>query len=72
MRTIIDLPDEQVRRLAEVCRRNRLSRAEVIRRAVTEYLAKWELREREDAFGIWRDRADDGLDYERRLRREWS
>jgi len=72
MRTIINLPDEQVRRLAEVCRRDRLSRAEVIRRAVAEYLAKRESLEREEAFGIWRDRGDDGLDYERRLRREWS
>ena len=26
----------------------------------------------DDAFGIWRDRKIDGLDYQRRIRNEWS
>lgn len=71
MRTIINLADDQVRRLAEVCRREGVSRAEAIRRAVADYLDARCLREREDAFGLWRDRRIDGLEYERRQRREW-
>ena len=72
MRTIIDLPEEQVQRLGEFCRREGVSRAEAVRRAVTDYLHAHSLRERQDAFGIWRERRPDGLEYERRLRREWS
>ena len=71
MRTIIELPEEQVRQLADVCRREGVSRAEVIRRAVADYLHARHLRDRDDAFGIWQDRHLDGLRYERRLRREW-
>ena len=72
MRAIIELPEEQVRQLADVCRRENVSRAEVIRRAIAGYLDARHLSDREDAFGIWRDRNVDGLRYERRLRREWS
>ena len=71
MRTIIELPEEHVRQLADVCRREGVSRAEIIRRAVADYLDTRHLRDRDDAFGIWRDRDVDALRYERRLRREW-
>ncbi len=72
MRTIIDLPDDQIRRLGEICRREGVSRAEVVRRAVADYLDALCLRERDDVFGMWRGRGVDGLEYERRRRREWS
>ena len=71
MRTIIDLPEDQVQRLGKLCRREGVSRAEAVRRAVADYLNVHSTRERQDAFGIWRDRGPDGLEYERRLRREW-
>ncbi len=71
MRTIVDLPEEQVQRLGELCRREGVSRAEAVRRAVGDYLDAHALRERQDAFGMWRDRRVDGLAYEGRLRREW-
>lgn len=69
MRAIVDLPDEQVRDLAELCRREGLSRAEAVRRAIAEYLQA--RRPDGELFGLWRDRDIDGLEYERSLRREW-
>ena len=72
MRTIISLPDEQAERLAEVCRDQGISRAEAVRRALARYLDEHRRRRQEDVFGIWRGRHPDGLDYERRLRGEWS
>ena len=69
MRAIVDLPDEQVEGLAELCQREGLSRAEAVRRAIAEYLRT--RRPGRDAFGLWRGRKIDGLAYERRLRREW-
>ena len=69
MRTIVDLPDEQIQGLAELCQRESLSRAEAVRRAIEEYLRV--RRPGDELFGIWRGREIDGLEYERRLRREW-
>ena len=67
----IQLSEEQVRRLADVCRREGVSRAEVIRCAVAYYLDARYVRDRDDLFGIWWDRNEDGRRCERRLRREW-
>lgn len=72
MRTIISLPDEQAKRLTGVCRRQGLSRAEAVRRALARYLDEHPERRPEEVFGIWRGREADGLAYERRRRREWS
>jgi hypothetical protein len=71
MRTIVDLPEEQIRALAEVCRREKISRAEAVRRAVAEYAGRHAAGDAEKAFGLWRQGQVDGLSYERRLRREW-
>ena len=71
MRTIIQLPDEQAEQLAEVSRNQGISRSEAVRRALARYLDEHRRRRQEDAFGMWRGRAEDGLAYERQLRKEW-
>jgi len=71
MRTIVDLPEEQIRALAEVCRREKISRAEAVRRAVAAYASGHAAGDADRAFGLWRGRRIDGLSYERQLRREW-
>jgi metal-responsive CopG/Arc/MetJ family transcriptional regulator len=71
MRTIVDLPEDQIRVLAEICERQGISRAEAVRRAVAEYAGRHGAGEADKAFGSWRGRRIDGLAYERRLRREW-
>jgi len=38
MRTIVDLPEEQLRKLAALCRKEKISRAEAVRRAVGRLL----------------------------------
>ena len=72
MRTIIDLPAEDIDRLADLCRREGISRAEAIRRAIADYLRTRAAGAAGDAFGIWSDRAVDGVAYQDRLRREWG
>lgn len=72
MRTIIDLPSAQLDALDAVCKREGISRAEAIRRAVADSVGKTTASGRKAAFGLWRGRrSPDGLTYERRLRREW-
>lgn len=71
MRTIIEIPDRDIRRLARTCRAEGISRAEAIRRAVSLFLAKRSRDPESDGFGLWREREEDGLAYQDRLRDEW-
>ena len=57
-----------VRLLSELCRREGVSQAEAVRRAVADYLEVRHHQDRDNAFGIWRDRNAEGLAYERRIR----
>lgn len=72
MRTIIDLPAEQLEDLAELCRRDGISRAEAIRQAVASHVRRARGARPQPAFGMWRDRAVDSLTLQRRLRDEWT
>lgn len=72
MRTIIDVPSDQLEALDAHCTREDISRAEAIRRAVARYLEEIGTPDARRAFGLWRDRPVDGVAYERALRDEWS
>lgn len=72
MRTIIDLPDTQLEALDGICRREGISRAEAIRRAIAQHVGQAAAADAGRAFGLWRARRVDGLTYQRRLRREWE
>jgi len=72
MRTIVDLPDEQVDALHQLGIRSNLSRAELVRRAVAEYLDKHQDSGDNRAFGLWQRRHCDALDYENRLHAQWA
>ncbi len=71
MRTIIELPTEQIDHLDAHCRRERISRAEAIRRAVSMMLAEAADAQASSAFGLWRGRAKDALARLESLRDEW-
>ena len=72
MRTIVDLPQDNVDALKALSQHTRLSRAELVRRAVADYLNRhWTPRE-DTAFGIWKHRKIDGLEYQENLRSEWD
>ena len=71
MRTIIDLPDDQLNGLAILCRRDGISRAEAIPRAVADYTRAQLRHDGDEGFGLWRSRREDGVRYQRRLRKEW-
>jgi hypothetical protein len=71
MRTIVDIPEVQLQPIAEQCRRESISRAELVRRAIELYLEQ-RRGEGGDVFGLWRDRGHDGVEYQRALRSEWD
>ena len=70
MRTIVDIPKQDIQGLDALCSREHISRAEAIRRAVANYL-KVHQGDAEAAFGLWRGRHNDGLTYQESLRDEW-
>ena len=73
MRTIIDLPDSQLAALLELERRKKVSRAELIRQAVAQYVGHHA--KTENAFGAWKTpkrRLADGLAVQKKLRAEWE
>jgi metal-responsive CopG/Arc/MetJ family transcriptional regulator len=72
MRTIVDLPEEHIAVLKQMSEQSRLSRAELVRRAVAEYLQHHHSDPAEDAFGIWRHQPRHSLDYQSKLREEWD
>ena len=61
MRTLIDLGDTQVQALDELSKREKRSRAALIRQAIDDYLTNRRDEKQGDAFGLWGKRKLDGL-----------
>ncbi len=76
VRTIVELPDTQLKALARLCQKEGISRAEAIRRAVDKLVGSGQASDaKEDlraAFGLWRGRQPDGRAYVENLRAEWE
>ncbi len=72
MRFLADIPDCDVEWLDALAAEQGVSRAGLVRRAVAAFRAELSADAIDNAFGLWRERADigDGLAYQRRLRGE--
>lgn len=70
-RTLVDLGDSQIEALDELSKRDKRSRASLIRQAIEEYLGKQRDKQAGDAFGLWGKREVDGLAYQEKVRNEW-
>jgi predicted transcriptional regulator len=70
MRALIDIPEAELKQLAELGERSRRSRASMVREAIAEYLDR-HAPAAEAAFGLWGERKIDGLAYQRKVRSEW-
>jgi metal-responsive CopG/Arc/MetJ family transcriptional regulator len=71
MRTIVDLPDEQLGALARICAEQNISRAEAVRRAVGKLIKENATKQQDVGFGIWRHKPIDGRKFVEKLRSEW-
>ena len=72
MRTVVDLPDDELQAIKALAKREKISQAEAIRRAVRAYLHARPAPDKESpVFGLWEGR-EDGLPYQEKLRDEWS
>jgi hypothetical protein len=71
MRTLVDLPEEELEQLTVLSKARRVSRAALIRQAVAGYLEQNKTG-LENSFGLWKKKAVDGVKYQERLRGEWE
>ncbi|VTZ26965.1 CopG family transcriptional regulator [Methylocella tundrae] len=71
MRTLVDLGDAQLQELDNLSKQEKISRAALIRQAIDDYLAARRRGRDSDAFGLWGERAVDGLAYQEKARSEW-
>ena len=71
MRTLVDLGASQIEALDELSKKEKRSRAALIRQAIDDYLAKRRSKHEGDAFGLWGRRKVDGLVYQKKVRSEW-
>ena len=72
MRTIVDLRDEQLGALARLCEKQKISRAEAVRRAVDRLIKESKSDRKNVGFGIWKHKKLEGRKFVEQLRNEWS
>ena len=71
MRTLIDIPEEDLMLLTQVAKKLSVSRAEFVRQAVATSLAPHRQKMNHAAFGSWPEFSEDGVAYQERMRAEW-
>ncbi len=74
MRTLVDIPEQDLESLNSISKSEKVSRAEVVRRAISNYLAQHKRKGSgiDEAFGLWAGKGEDGLAYQERIRSEWE
>lgn len=74
MRTIVDIPEDQIEALDRLRGPRKVSRSALIRAAVKVYLREHDTPGLKDlpGFGSWKGKGEDGLDYQRKVREEWD
>lgn len=71
-RVRIDLPEALLRDIDALASRTGVSRASLVREAVTQHLTRHGVALRRAVFGLWRDRDEDGRAYQTHLRDHWN
>jgi hypothetical protein len=70
MRTLVDIPDQQIEALAIICGAENKPRSEIIRLAIAAYIEQ-HTSAPVDVFGLWKNKPVDGLAYQQEVRSEW-
>jgi len=71
MRTLVDLGDAQIEELDALSKKEKRSRASLVRQAIDEFLRGRHGKQEDEAFGLWSRRNMDGLAYQKKERDEW-
>lgn len=71
VRTLVDIPEEKIKELDELGKKENQPRAVLIREAISEYLHKRK-KDGSEVFGLWKNRNIDSLKYEKEVRKDWE
>ncbi len=73
MRTIINIADSQIKILDKISKK-KISRDKIIGLALTSYIASNDHNNKvfENAFGLWKDKKLDSVEYQTKLCNEWN
>jgi hypothetical protein len=69
-RTIVDVPDGQLREVDQICKALNISRAEAVRRGLVAFIRE-NSAVSADGFGLWKGCKTTGADLIDGLRRQW-
>jgi metal-responsive CopG/Arc/MetJ family transcriptional regulator len=77
VRALITFKEEQLKKIDRLARKNKQSRAQVVREAIDRYVSQ---KEKEPTWkeivakcaGMWKHKNIDGLEYTNKLREEWE
>lgn len=73
MPTMIELTEPQAKSLSVLAEHGHRSLSELVEQAVSDYLNRHlPAQEGDAAFGLWRQKREDGVTYQERLRSEWD
>jgi ribbon-helix-helix CopG family protein len=72
MRTLVDIPNDELEALNALSKAEGVSRAESIRRAISAYVELNRPPVRHEGFGLWKDKGIDTDEYLRKIRAEWD
>ena len=77
VRALITFKEEQLKKLDRLARKDKKSRAQVVREAIDQYVAQNEEKPTWKEIvarcaGMWKDKNIDGLEYTNKLRDEWE
>ena len=72
MRTLVDIPEGQIRELTTLCVEKHISRAEAVRQAIAAFLSENAPQPKMNGFGLWSESTVDGLEYQEKMRSEWD
>jgi len=71
---LLRLSDKQMDELDFIVNAESRTRTEIIREAIESYVSNKKRaakKQNKNAFGLWKDKGIDGLDYQQRMREEW-
>lgn len=75
MRTIVDIPDTQIETLNQLSKKKKISRAEIVRQALSQYINNYIKTSNgyKAAFGSWQNvEFRDSVSYQQKLRDQWD
>jgi hypothetical protein len=74
MRTLVDIPEDDIKWLDRRAAEQGKSRAALVREAVTALRSASSRNGLDQAFGLWKGRTDigDAVEWQRRIRAEWT